>query len=271
MMRTPPLGLHPAIPAYIHSSFLRTYAYRARFFLWIIRWMIRLYLLRMVWESVYGERDIVDGVTLNTMLSYLTVSLLHDYVTQSNVVYEIDSRIQSGSVATDMVRPLPFVEQMIALDIGTVLARIPFLVITLPFAAMIGSMALPVSGAATIGYLISAVLSWAVSMLVWMIVGLVGFWMTNTVGLRFMLGTLQAFLTGTMIPLWFMPDVVRAVLEWTPFPMMVYVPVSIYVGERTGTDIPIAIGAQLAWIVVLASIVWFEWRAGRTRLVVQGG
>lgn len=262
---------HPGLIACMMASMRRTYAYRARFVLWLARMVLQLYLLRMVWTALYAGQESVDGIPATMMIVYLTVAMLQDFLLQPQIVYEIDQRIMRGTVASDFVRPVGFMQQMLAYDVGSILSRAPVLLIGIPVAMVVGSLRFPPSPEAAVGYAFSLLLAYVITTLVWLIVGLGGFWMTNTQGLRFMLGTVQGFLAGAMVPLWFLPDALRVVLQLLPFQGMAFLPVSIFVGQTTGFDIVMSLAIQIFWVVVLAALGVTVWKRAQNKLVVQGG
>jgi ABC-type uncharacterized transport system permease subunit len=253
------------------ASIRRTYAYRARFLLWLTRTMAQLYLLRMIWMSVYAGRDAVDGIPAGMLIVYLTVAMLQEFLIQPVIVFEIDQRIMRGTVATDIVRPIGFMWQMLGLELGGLLGRAPVLLLAVPVAMVVGSLKPPPTPEATIGYAASLMLAYGISVLVWMLVGLCSFWMTSIHGLRFLLSTIEGFLAGALVPLWFLPDALRAVLEFLPFQGMVFLPISISIGQTTGGDILGALAVQLGWVVALSAVAVLVWRRARWKLVVQGG
>jgi ABC-2 type transport system permease protein len=253
------------------ASLRRTWAYRARFVLWLIRAMAQLYLLRMVWTALYAGQDSVDGIPASMMLVYLTVAMLQEFLIQPSVVYEIDQRVMRGTVASDIVRPVGFIQQMLAYDVGNLLGRSPVLLVAVPAAAVVGSMQPPPTPEAAVGYAVSLVLAYLISLLVWAMVGLSAFWMTNAQGVRFLLSTVQGFLSGAMVPLWFLPDGLRTGLELLPFQGMSFLPVSIYVGETAGLDILTSLGIQAVWVAAMGGLLAFVWSRARWKLVVQGG
>ena len=261
----------PALVTCTRMAIQRTWIYRSRMVLWIIRNVIMLFSLRMIWQAVYGDREVMNGVTLHMMIVYVTIAMLQQYLIDSVSSAEMESRIQRGTVAGDLIRPVGLIPQMLAYDVGFVIGRIPLILVMLPFAALVGSLALPLTGTAISGYLISLMLAYVLSVLVWMPIGLLGFWLLNTTGIRFLTFSVIAFVSGQMVPLWFMPDALRTALEWLPFQGMAYAPLSIYVGETTGAGILRTITVQAAWIVILAIFVWRLWLRARHAVQIQGG
>lgn len=268
------MTVSPAVPALLACTQMaihRTWIYRSRMFLWIIRNVIMLFSLRMIWTAVYGDRDVMNGVDLHTMIVYVTIAMLQQYLIDTVSSAEIERRIQRGTVAGDLIRPVGLIPQMLAYDVGFVIGRIPLIAFMLPFAAIVGSLALPPTTLSLVGYLISLFLAYVLSVLIWLPVGLLGFWVINATGIRFLMFSVLAFVSGQMVPLWFMPDALRTTLEWLPFQGMAYTPLSIYVGQLQDDEIFKAIGVQIIWIVVMAIVVRRIWSRARNVVQIQGG
>jgi ABC-type uncharacterized transport system permease subunit len=79
------------------------------------------------------------------------------------------------------------------------------------------------------------------------------------------------FATGALVPLWFMPDAVRIIVQALPFQSMAFVPVSIYVGEPATGSIWTALGVQLLWIGLLVFGIRWIWQRAFAHTVMQGG
>ncbi|MGI8404194.1 MAG: ABC-2 family transporter protein, partial [Thermomicrobiales bacterium] len=147
--------------------------------------MIQLYLLRVVWAGVYGERDTLLGVSSETLLVYLTISSLHRFFLPNIIDYFIQQRVTSGRVAHDLLRPFGFMKQMIAMQIGSATGLLPFLIVIVPAAALVGSLTFP-SLENFLCYLVSLALAFVVTLLIWMHVGMLSFWLLNVNGIRAM-------------------------------------------------------------------------------------
>lgn len=74
-----------------------------------------------------------------------------------------------------------------------------------------------------------------------------------------------------MIPIWFMPSVLKKIIAFTPFESIYFTPVRIYLGELSGVDILKGMGIQVLWIAVLALVANAFWKKGVKKLVIQGG
>lgn len=261
----------PALQTCARMAIQRTWTYRSRMVLWIIRNMLILFMLRMVWTSVYGDDTIRNGVTLDAMILYVTIAMLLQYLIEPVAMFELDARIQRGTVAGDLIRPVGLIPQLLAYDIGFLIGRIPLIAMVIPVAAIVGSLKPPPDAASAGAFIISLILAYVLSLLVWLPVGMLGFWTLSTSGIRFLLYSVFAFVSGQMVPLWFMPGILRTIMEWLPFQGMAFAPLSIYVGQVSGSEMWRTIGVQAAWIAILGVLVTTMWKRARNVVTVQGG
>jgi ABC-2 type transport system permease protein len=248
----------------------RVYAYRMFTYLGVLQVFLQLIMLRAVWQAVYGGRDVIDGVPIETMITYLTVVGLINFIIYPGIASEIARRIEQGQVAIDMVRPVGFVRQMLALELGDSAGWWVLLVVGIPGLLVIGSLT-PPSPSAALLFLVSLALAFAVSVLMWLLVGLSGFWLMQIEGMRGLVGMASSFLAGSMIPVWFMPGPLRAAVEWLPFQSINFLPASIWVGQATGWEMWRALGVQAFWVAVMGMLAAWVWRRAQRRIVIQGG
>ena len=74
-----------------------------------------------------------------------------------------------------------------------------------------------------------------------------------------------------IVPFTFFPGWFQTVVAWLPFQGISYVPVTIYLGKRTGEDLVFALLIQLAWSVGLFLAGRLVWNVSVRRVTVQGG
>jgi ABC-type uncharacterized transport system permease subunit len=74
-----------------------------------------------------------------------------------------------------------------------------------------------------------------------------------------------------LVPFSFFPAWVQTLAAWLPFQGVSYVPVTIYLGQRTGADLASALLVQAAWALALFLLGrWLFARAVRA-VTLQGG
>ncbi|MGC4108204.1 MAG: ABC-2 family transporter protein [Thermomicrobiales bacterium] len=261
---------NPGLLDVFRMGIRRTYAFRTWLYLGILQVFFQLLLVKAIWKAVYGNAGEVNGVSVNTMITYLTVVGMINFMIYPIIADEIHTRIDDGQVAIDMVRPIGFIRQMLALELGNSIGRWMLLVVVVPGLLLLGSLT-PPSPEAFAVFLLSFALAFAVSIQIWLLVGLSAFWLLNIGGMRSMVGLIGGFFAGSLIPLWFMPGPLRTISEWLPFQAIAYLPASIYTEQATGAAMWRAIGIQAFWLVLLGIAVGRVWHRAQNRLVVQGG
>src|SRR5262249_23028443 len=103
------------------------------------------------------------------------------------------------------------------------------------------------------------------------IVNLSAFWLLDYRGILNVTTLTWTFLAGLLIPLNFLPEGPRGVLQALPFAGLLQIPVDVFLGKRQGLDLVGALAFQAGWAAA------FRWRGGLLlavavrKLVVQGG
>ena len=120
-------------------------------------------------------------------------------------------------------------------------------------------------------FLLSAIFGYGVLWTISFALQMLAFWLINVWSIMTIKNVFINVLSGSMIPLWFMPDWMKGVLMFTPFSSIYFTPVQIYLGEIQGKELAAKLGVQGLWILVLWIIANAFWKRGVKKLVVQGG
>lgn len=248
-------------------------SYRAAFIIWAVGALLRSYFLFLFWVAVYRSRQIVGGIPISVMITYATLSTIQSnyFLYGSPRRWRLQERIREGNIVIDLLRPYHFLLAMFAGDLGEMLASVPLLGATLIFAFFMGAMHLPATFGAGIAYLLSLFLGFILNFLVTTIISLVAFWTFELSGIDWMSNLLISFLSGALIPLWFLPAFLQQLVGFLPFTGIVYFPVAIYVGEIKGQALWLSFVNQMFWSVVLILLALWIWKSAQHKLVVQGG
>lgn len=247
------------------------FLYRFNLFMGIILVGMQVYLLTVVWKAAYADRTVVDGISIEQLLVYLTLANLQVFFLRQELDGGIETRIRQGQIGFDLSRPVAYPLQLAASGAGDMVGKLPLLLVAFPVAFIVGELSKPASLEAGIGYAVALLLAWVVSMLLNLLIGLVAFWTLEMSGFKMIYRLIGNFATGALIPLWFMPDALRAVMALLPFQAIAFVPVSIYVGAPATGSIGTALGLQLVWVVVLTVVIRWVWSQAFRHTVIQGG
>lgn len=188
---------------------------------------------------------------------------------------DIFSMILDGGIAYELCRPVSIYAMWFSRTVGGRVAQAamrcgPVLLcaLLLPKPYKPGT---PVSAPAFLLFVLAMVLALGVTVAFCMLVYVLSFFTISPQGWRMLLTGAVELLSGSIIPLPFIPQPFRAVMELLPFGSMQNVPFRIYSGDIMGNRVFAAVGLQLFWFVALAAAGWFACRKAERRIVVQGG
>ena len=247
------------------------YAYRFNILIGILMTGVTIYLLTLVWRAAYGGQSEVNGIGLDQMLVYLTIANLQLYFLRPEVAGDIQSRIREGQIGFDLSRPVSYPSQLFAGAAGDMIGLIPMMIVALPVAFVVGELRPPETVGIGLAYLASLLVAWIVAVELNMLIGLVSFWTIEMTGFQMVYTLIGNFATGALIPLWFMPDLLRVIVQLLPFQAIAYVPVSIYVDEPATGQLWSALGLQLFWAAALVLVIRWMWGRAFRHTVIQGG
>lgn len=261
----------PALVAVARMQMRIFYAYRTNAVFAIVLTGVQIYLLTVVWRAAYGDRAEVEGIAVDQLLVYLTLANLQLRFLRPEMDEEIQERIRQGQIGFDLCRPVGYPAQLLAGALGKMIGLLPFLAVAFPVAFVAGELRGPASMEAGIGYAAALLLAWIVAALLNLLIGLISFWTLEMNGFRMIYTLVGNFATGALVPLWFMPDAVRTVVQLLPFQAIAFIPVSIYVGEPATGAIGTALLVQAAWIGILVLVIRLAWGHAFRHTVIQGG
>jgi ABC-2 type transport system permease protein len=263
------------LPAYRQIVAARCYAavvYRHHTFFLFAVVLLQIFVLRRVWTALYAAQPDVEDMPLHTLLVYLTLANLQNWVMQDPTVSQyMYTRIREGQVAFDLMRPAGFVPQVFAHLAGSSLASTAVAVLALVPAAVVGAVGAPAGWSALGAYLLSLVLGYLITALLTLLIGMLGFWTLETAGFTMLYRLVNQFFAGALVPIAFFPAPLRIVSDLLPFQATTYTPVALYLGQTTGAAAVSAILVQLVWCALLSLAAWAIWRRAVRRIVIQGG
>ena len=254
------------------QSLQSSFAYRVPFFMTLLAGLIQALVLYSIWFVVFRSRDTLSGFTFAQMTTYIFVSYgvknLYSFYTEAIMC----SSIRDGSVATELIKPLNYQLARFFESLGSVAVEGLFVVI-LVVAVGFGlfSMKGPASATAAVLFVLSAGIGLLISFCISYIVGLVSFWTTSVYGIINSKRFIMDFLSGGLIPLVFFPPWLRSVAGFLPFPAVVHLPVSIYLGTISGSDAVRALAQQGLWAVGLWLLGHALWSRAVRQVTIFGG
>lgn len=228
-------------------------------------------ILGSVMLAFYGslENRSVEGWSANDAITLIWINQSLLMVIFLWGWWDVARTIQTGSIATDLLRPISWYGFWLSRDFGRALAAIFLRMIpTLAIGWVLFDISLPASPARAGWFLAAVALSVWVSFSIRLLTNLTAFWLIDHRGTAAILLTLSTFLSGMVMPIDFFPEPLQTIAELLPFQATNMAPNNAYLGKGDPLTI---LGTQLSWVVVLAALCWLVLKRGERRLVVQGG
>lgn len=257
--------------AFAKKSFLNKSAYRFDHIMGILNTLIRMFIFVEIYRALYGGREAVGDVTFSMVTTNFVLSIGLDAVFFINDFY-LPNKIQDGSITTEMLLPINFHGRMLADNIGNAAFMLIFHFMPVFFVSVffIGIES-PASCFCLLAFLGSSVLGYGVLWSISFIIQMMSFWLINVWSFVTFKNVLINVLSGSMIPLWFMPDGIKQIMYFLPFSSIYFTPVQIYLGKLNNAEIVKGFLVQAAWITLFIFLGMRLWKKGQKKLIVQGG
>ncbi|MEV6275172.1 ABC-2 family transporter protein [Nocardia sp. NPDC051832] len=185
---------------------------------------------------------------------------------------ELVDRVKNGDIAIDFLRPVDIQLGYLAADLGRAACTLlPRGIPSVAFGMLTFGLAMPSTPGPYAWGMLSLLCAIILSFLCLFAVGLIGFWVVETRGLRVLYQICGTFLAGLFVPVHMFPEWLRTIAHATPFPSILQAPIDILSGRATGMESVSLVGTQLFWVLVIGAAGRILLAAGRRRLEVQGG
>nr|WP_308743323.1 ABC transporter permease [uncultured Anaerocolumna sp.] len=234
--------------------------------------MLEILLFKAFYEEGSGEFP----MAFSALVSYIWLqqALLALFMTWF-LENEIFDTIKNGNIAYELCRPVDvynmwFTRSMANRLSKAVLRSMPILMIAIimpePY-----RLHIPKDFVSGIWFLITLILGYLVVVAFCMLIYISTFFTISPMGVRMVAISVVEFFSGSVVPLPFLPNKIRTVMELLPFASMQNVPLRIYSGDIAGIRIYEKAALQLFWLVMLVVAGKLLTKKAAKKVVVQGG
>lgn len=250
----------------------KTIAYRFDVYGNIIMQCIIMFASAFFWRALYQGVDQVQGVDVQSMLTYTVVSSMMSVVLMTGVENRVIHSVEKGTVATDLLKPINLFGIYFFEDLGTITA---LLVQNLVPILIIGSLCIrvpkPASLEAFLLFLGSLVLAFFIQ---WLLAVCFAMWAFTAIDMGPMVQVkkhLIRLLSGSIIPMWFFPEWLTNILNVLPFVYIYQLPLDFYIGKYQLTTVWPRLVLQFGWVCLLFLLFLFLQKRVTSKVMVQGG
>jgi ABC-2 type transport system permease protein len=261
----------------INIGIQNTLVYRVNFLFRSVFGLIPLTATIMLWRAIYEGKPAaakVSDYTLAQMISYYLVVTIVDALTAvAEDDWQIAADIKDGNISQFLLKPIDYLTYRLCLFLSgrliyTAVALVP---VGLFILYLREYFVLP-PDATTIGwFLVSVAMTGLLQFLISYTMALLAFWVLEVATFIFILFAFEYIAGGHLFPLDILPGALARALEYTPFPYLLFFPVSIYLGQRSGAALFHGLLIQAAWVMAAYALARFVWSRGIKKYSAVGG
>lgn len=230
-------------------------AYRFNVVSTILIQCLLMFAMACFWKAAYGGTGTVAGVGEQDMLTYTVISVIMGNLLTMGVEGRIESSVRNGNVALDMLKPVNIYGIYLAEDLGDmVVAFFQIAVPLLLLGTVMFGFPVPASAFHFVLFLVSFAIGYFINWMLAALLGMCAFKVISMGPMRNVKGFIMKLLSGSVIPLWFFPEGIRAFLECLPFVNIYQLPLGIYIGRYSYGEMFRLTVLQLFWCMVLRMI-----------------
>jgi len=244
--------------------------YRTETVLKLLAFTITLVSAYYLWTNVYGDRAVLMGYTREQMVTYYV--LVGYLFTAIYAGIPIAEDIQTGELSAYLTRPLSYLWYQYWYSLAK---RVMRLLLGLPIVAVIlfllrGHVQLVTDYRAYLALLLTCWGTINIMFLTDALVTMAEFWLPQSWSMSLFFDVLRDLFSGALIPLVFLPPLIRGFSNWLPFRYAVNFIIDAFLGRLSGPTFIWDLGLQTVWTLGLAVLVTVVWRRGLKRYEAFG-
>jgi ABC-2 type transport system permease protein len=254
---------------------LTSFQYRFDTALGLIMSNISMFITIIFWTLIYRSNGtgVINGYTIADMITFFVVSSLFRTFILSSGGFEISNMIKNGDLSKVIIKPYSInmflYWKYFSNALFEFLKQFSFLLLIAPFFVQYLTWDLSVHSAILlIIYLITASV---ISHLLWLLLGMMAFWIEQAQAVMWSFAVILNFLSGMFIPLDFFPHWSVKALELMPFAAFSYIPAKLYMNQLSIVEGAYLLIVYIMWIFVLMTLNLIVWRAGAKKYSAIGG
>ncbi len=258
----------------VQRSFMTSITYRSEIGLWLLLDFVPIFMLLLIWSSVYVGVDQVHGYSLSQLVFYYFLTSVITNITGSHFENWRVEEIRRGKIDFYLTRPFSYLKQLFWHDIGGKLfyicVNIPVQsVVFLSLAALFKFESWQISLTTLLSFGLFLIIGYTIEYLLAMIIVLLGFWFEGAEGLEHFKWIMVTLFSGSLVPISFMPQWLKSLVEIMPFRYMYSVPISII---QNTADLSWFDGIYIcAFIALLFGLTLLLWNRAKYQYASSGG
>jgi len=252
----------------LKNSFAEEKYFKFNFYSSFLTIPVKLAVIYYFWFIAMGENTFY-GYDGKMIISYFLAMYLVQICTSPAmfITFELFNEINKGTIISWILKPLSYPLLVLSKNIAKFIPRFVVtivIVLVLPFfwnntvsATIVGGISI------VLGYLILFELQF--------LIGSLSLKMKNVLRLRDNIMDILMILGGVLIPIDFMPSILKNLAFLSPIPYIFYLPAKILAVGAISQELQSLLIIQMIWGIVLAILIKVSWKVLVVDSIKQGG
>ena len=257
---------------FLKKSFRQRYIYRANTYINILSALFKLFVQISIWYALLSKNGSIKGISFQDMVSYVIINMLVLSLIHSNMGSRLAQKVQEGSIAIDLIRPVTLKYCLLAEELGencfrTIFITLPVCIVSVIFL----KFQLPDHPIDTLLFIISIINGIILIYYINYTLGLLSIWFGTSFYIDWFLAAFFELFAGTAVPLWFYPDFLYKISNILPFRLVSFEPIAMFLGKTSFISSLEIIILQIIWIIILILLEKFIWTKAQDKIIINGG
>lgn len=263
------------------KAFVRTIEYRAEIFLWVILSIIPFGVIMIIWTGIYGQGGEINNFSLAKIIQYYLLVMIIRRVTAAHFEEHEAQKIREGKIDYLLTKPVSYTKRLFFATLGSRFSSLifasPVLIILIFFSVKNDPNLGNVDAIRTfaenfwplLNFCVLLIIGYIVEWILAYITVLFAFWYENASGLQHFKWLLITILSGSMVPIPFMPEWLKNLVNQLPFKYLYSVPISVIQDNYLlSTYDWFYIASFVGGLIFVAQIMW---KKGAMKYTSAGG
>lgn len=255
-------------------TFANIVQYRWEYLIAQLRAVLLLVTLYFLWSQVFKTRINLFNFSREQIITYAFLAVILRQFVITSATDQIAGELQSwGKFFSYLLRPIGYFRYWFTVDLVykfSSLISISVIIFTLVNIFSI-TFVKPTDIFYTLLFAASVLIAILIYFYIGILVSTAGFWTSQVWGLQFFVVLILEFSAGAYFPIDVLPSNLQFLIKLTPFPYLLYYPISIYLGKLTYLEALYAISIAALWLAVIFIFTKFIWSIGLKAYEAWGG
>jgi ABC-2 type transport system permease protein len=248
-------------------SFHQEFAYRLSFVMWRVRNVLQIFVVFFLWDTIFSHQEgELFGYDRDKILTYVFGLIFIKAIVLSSRTQDVAGEIARGEIINYLLRPINYFRYWLTRDISSKVLNISFAVgeFILLYIILKPPFFFQGNFFQIFLFLISICLAMFTYFLLLFIVNAIHFWAPELGwGGHFLFTVIMVeFLSGVLFPLDILPANIQNIINFTPFPYLIFFPIQIYLGKVSGLLAFKGLLISASWIIILWLLMKSIWAKG---------